>query len=531
MTGSAAQEGAAPLPPPNLGPAIWLWPAASALLAAWPVWRSLFPETPDLGQGWLRLQVLAGMGGAVLFAVWTARQRRRIPELAFPLWATLLAVASAIVALSRDDQAGADLCALMIGWMATGAIFAALVLLQIQATGIAAGCKAPQRVGLLPPLPRLGAAMGLAMAAITVLAVLLPANAAIMGVISPGAILAWAALSDTARSVLSKRQVQFADAGALLALTRRRRWRLLAPTILLSDRVKLVSIHPAAGVKPGELVGLAAALTMEEESDIGRAIQEFGVSHRIRLPALRRPKDPAETRPRHATLADGAEIGLHDIAALEVERTDLSPFGETIELARLQHRPALALVEGAPRPRVLGLIVFGMAARSGAAEALRVLRDRAIDVELNAAPRDAADALALKALRVERAVASKDAARECAAILRPGQGGADAGAGLMVSFGAARTRSASATDIVIASEDARSLVDIARFADDFRARTKVVTLLASAPGWVLIAAAFGHVPSSPFLVTGVALIGVAIAAVTPQVLRLSPALDKEGSED
>jgi hypothetical protein len=83
----------------------------------------------------------------------------------------------------------------------------------------------------------------------------------------------------------------------------------------------------------------------------------------------------------------------------------------------------------------------------------------------------------------------------------------------------------------VAREDARSLLDLARFADDFRARTKVVTALASAPGCVLIAAGLGYAPSSPFLVTGVAVIGIVIAAVTPQVLRLSPALDKEGAEE
>jgi hypothetical protein len=85
--------------------------------------------------------------------------------------------------------------------------------------------------------------------------------------------------------------------------------------------------------------------------------------------------------------------------------------------------------------------------------------------------------------------------------------------------------------LVVAREDARSLIDLARFADDFQIRTRAVTLLASVPGLVLIAAAFGYVPVTPFLVTGVAVIGIAIAAVTPQVLRLSPVLDNEGTED
>jgi hypothetical protein len=83
----------------------------------------------------------------------------------------------------------------------------------------------------------------------------------------------------------------------------------------------------------------------------------------------------------------------------------------------------------------------------------------------------------------------------------------------------------------VAREDARALVDLARFADDFRTRTVIVTLLSSAPGWVLIAGMLGYVPLTPFLVTGVAIIGIAIATITPQVLRLSPVLDNEGTEE
>lgn len=530
MTSPAVQEGAASSP--KLRRALWLWPAASAALAAWPVWRSLFSEVPDVGEGWHRLQILAGLGNALLYVAWELTQRRRIRGSLFPRLAIALATGGLAVAIWRDEPGQADLNALMLCWIAVTTIFAALVLRHVAQAGIAARCAPLRHVTLFPPIPGLTVGLGVLFAVAVLLGLMSPRNnLAIVGVVSPGLILAWASLSDTARSVLSKRQTYFADAGALLALARRRRWLLRAPTILLSDRVKLVNLYAAAGIKPGELVGLAAAATMNEAGDIDRAIQEFGVSHRIRLPELRARAELAPSPARQASLANGAVVELCAIG----EDLDLAPYAEAIELARSQHRIVMAVRERAPGQRVLGVIVFAIAARPGAAEALRVLRDRDIDVALSAPPRNAADEAALKSLSVARAAATSrggaSAGEQVTSVLRTTQSVADLGGGPVVAFGAHARHASPRPDIVVARENARALVDLARFADDFRTRAKVVTLLASIPGWMLIGSALGYLPASPFLVTGVALIGIVLATATPQVLRLSPTLDKEGTEE
>lgn len=510
------------------GPAVWLWPGAAAVLSAWPIWRSIAPETPDLGQGWFRLEVLAGVALAALYAAWAWPRRRRVHDLAFPFGAILLALHGLVVATRAGDAAGADLCVLMIAWIASTAIFASLALLQVEGAGLAAGCRAPHHGNLLPPVPWLGAICGLVMLAITLLAQIAPGTVLIMAVISPGAVLAWASLSDTARSVLSRRQVHFANAEFLIDLSHLRRWLLRSPTILVSDRVRLVSLYPAADIKPGELVALAAAATVAEESDIARAIQEFGVSHRVRLPAPGRARDGEALAPRQARLANGTLVELCPFD----DTLDLAAHRETIALARSQHRKVMAVVERVPDPRVLGAIAFAVGARVGAVEALRVMRDRGHDVMLAAAPRDEADEIVLKSLNVARLDPTSPQHQPAVPVWRGSAGAADAGDGLAVSFGAVQAGAAPpAAQIIVAREDARALTDLARFAEDFRRRTRIVTLLASAPGWVLIAAAFGYLPATPFLVTGVALIGIAVAAVTPQVLRLSPALDMEGAED
>jgi hypothetical protein len=211
---------------------------------------------------------------------------------------------------------------------------------------------------------------------------------------------------------------------------------------------------------------------------------------------------------------------------------DLSAYVEAIELAQAQHRIVMAVVERAPNSRLLGILVFAIGARAGATEALRVLRDRRVEIALSAPPRDAADETALKSLRVESLAFNPSRYEEFASIWRGGAAEADVGDGLSIAFGGAHPKGAlSNMHLIVGREDARSLIDLARFADDFRARVRVVTLFASLPGWVLIAAALGYAPVTPFLVTGVAVLGIVIATVTPQVLRLSPALDIEGTEE
>lgn len=531
MTARAAQQ-ARMAQAPAAGPAFWLWPAAVAVLSAWPVWRSVAPEVPDLGEGWFRLQFALGLALTLLYCVWAWPRRKRIHDFAFPFWVIVLALGGAGLAMQRGDTSGADLCVLMIAWTASTAIFASLVLLQVEEAGLAAGCKAPHHGDLFPPVLWLRAIYGVAMLGVTFLSKLSPGSVVIMGVISPGAILAWAALSDTARSVLAQRRVHFSNAWFLTELPGLRSWRLMSPAILLSDRPKVSGLYPAEGVKPGDLAALAAALTMDDKSELGRAIQDFGVSHRIRLPVLKDTPGQPAMQGRSAMLPNGAEIELCDPAALSDGGFDLAPFAEAMELAQSLHRETLAVIERRPQPRILGIIVFAIGSRTGAAGALQSFTAQGKAVALVAPPRDRRDEPALKSLQVAGLSLAGDDIAGSVHVFRPDQTVAPDAAAMIVRFGTARPAAAEAVAPLIADrEDARVLSDLARFAADFRARMFIVTLLANAPGWVLIAAAFGYVPQSPLLVTGVAVVGIAVAVATPQVLRLSPTLAKEVDEE
>ncbi len=529
MTARATQTASVPVRPRL---AIWLWPAAAAVLAAWPVWRSIAPETPDFGEGWFRLQLVVALALTVLYATWAWPRRRRLHDFAYPFWVMLLALGGGVLAMRRGDPAGADLCALMLAWTAATTIFASLALIQVEEAGLAAGCRPPHHGDLFPPVLWLGATYGVAMLAITFLSSIAPTSVGIMGVVSPGAILAWAALSDTARSVLAQRRVYFSNAWFVANLTRLRHWRLMSPAILLSERPKVTGLYPAADIKPGDLAALAAALTMDDKGELGRAIQEFGVSHRIRLPILKETPGQPAMQGRSATLPNGAEIQLCDLAELSEGDLDLAPFAEPVALARSLNRETLAVVERRPQPRILGLIVFAIGSRTGAAAMLQSLHAQGKELALVAPARDARDEPALKSLHVPPGQQAKGTADDSLIVIRPQQAGAAEEGVAILRFGTAGpSPGAPAAGLIAVREDARVLCDLARFAADFRARTVIVTLLSNAPGWALIAAAFGYVPQSPLLVTGTAVVGIAVAVVTPQVLRLSPTLAKEVDEE
>jgi hypothetical protein len=511
-------------------PGLWAWPVAAAILAAWPIWRSIAPETVDFGAGWFRLEVLCGLGLTALYAVWAWRWRKRLHDLAYPLWVIVLALHGIIVGIREGDAARVDLGALMIAWTATTAIFASLALLEVEEAGIAAGCKAPHHSDLLPPVLWLGAAYGLAMLAVTAFSVIVyPGWIIVMAVISPGAILAWAALSDTARAVLKQRRVHIANAWFLTTLGRYRRWRLMSPTILLAERPKLVNLYPAEGVAAGDLAALAAALSLDDKTELGRAIQDFGVSHKIRLPLLKESAEGAALGGRSATLPNGTVVALSDAAQLDV--AELGALAEPLALAQSHNRDVLAVVERRPEARVLGLLVFAIGTRTGATGALQGLRAQGLEVALSAAPRDARDATALKQLQVP--LADGDDHETTLPVIRPDQVYTPEAPRLVLRFGGGRpVGSEAVAQIVAAREDARVLPDLVRFAADFRRRTWIAVLLSNAPGWVLIAATFGYLDVDPrLLVTGVSVIGIGIAVAVPQVLRASPTLAKEVDDE
>jgi hypothetical protein len=522
-------ESSSPISPAvRIGRSVWIWPVAAAALAAWPIWRSFFSEVPDVGYPPLRGQVLAGVAELVLLGLWVARYRGRMTGFMLPLLTVGFAALVLVMAGAHGDAPAVDLATLAICWLAVVFLFASAVLLDAQrAFAARLGGAVPPVTMLLRAHERIGywllgiALVGMALLELSPQSYLLAA----LAVVSPGAVLIWAALCDTARSVLARRRAYAADPSALFALTEHKALLFGDPGMLIAGRPKVISIMPVAESKPGEIVGIAAALLADDDSDAARGVQDFGVAHRLRLPPVKMLKAGAPSLHR-GQLPDRSVVEIGPVASLsEAAR---QPFAEQLARAEELHRQVLALTEIEPAPRLLGLLVLAKATRPGAAETVRTLRKAGFVLALaqaDVAPRDREP---LSGLALDGAADSPTAA---IGLARPGQPPLDSCATTIHFGGRAKAAPERDCDIVVARDDPRTIVDLLQFARDFRVRTRTAIIGANLPGIAVLAAALGYLPATPLVVSAAALAGVVLGVGLPQALRLSPTLANEVDEE
>jgi hypothetical protein len=514
----------------RIGRSVWVWPAVAAAFAAWPVWRSFFAEVPDIGAPPLRGQVLAALGALILVGLWVPRYRERVAGFLLPLLAIGFAVAVLIMAGVHGDAPTVDLAALAICWLAVVFLFAGAVLLDGQRAFAALQGGAVPRVSmLLRAHERIGywlfgiALVGMSLLELSPQAFLLAALAAM----SPGAVLVWAALCDTARAVLARRRAYVADPSALFALTEHKAILFGDRSMLIASRPKVISIMPVGESKPGEIVGIVAALLEADDSDIARGLQDFGVSHRLRLPPIKFLEAGAPSLHR-GRLPDRSVVECGPIGALSVSETERAPFAEQLARAAELHREVLALTEIEPMPRLLGFVVMARDARPGVSEAVRTLRKAGFALALAPAHVDPRDHEALNGLALDDAA---DLPPSAIGLIRPGQPPLQSCAATIQFCGRAKATREDDCEIVVARDDPRTVVDLLQFARDFRIRTRAAIVAANLPGVALLAAALGHLPATPLIVTVTVLAGIALSVVGPQALRLSPTLANEVDEE
>lgn len=514
----------------RLGRSVWVWPIAAGVLAAWPVWRSLFSEVPDVGTPPLRGQVLAALGALILVGFWVSRYRERVTGLLLPLLAIGFAVVVLVMAGVHGDAPTVDLAALALCWLAVVFLFAGAVLLDGQrAFAALLGGAVPPVNMLLRAHERIGywlfgiALVGMALLESSPRGFLLAALAAM----SPGAVLIWGALCDTARAVLARRRVHVADPSALFALAERKAILFGDRSMLVANRPKVISIMPVGESKPGEIVGIAAALLEADDSDAARGLQDFGVSHRLRLPPIKVLEAGAPSL-RRGRLTDRSVVECGPIAASSVSEAELAPFAEQLVRAAELHREVLALTEIEPTPRLLGFVVLARAARPGASETVRTLRKAGFLLGLAPADTDPRDLEPLSGLALDDAA---DVQSSAIGVTRPGQPPLPSCATTIHFGGRAKAVPHGECEIVVARDDPRTIVDLLQFARDVRVRTRVAVVVANLPAIVLLAAALGRLPATPLVVSIAALAGIALAAAVPQALRLSPTLANEVDEE
>jgi len=297
--------------------------------------------------------------------------------------------------------------------------------------------------------------------------------------------------------------------------------------MLVANRLKVISIMPVGESKPGEIVGIAAALLQDEDSDVARGLQDFGVSHRLRLPPVK-PLEAGAPSLRRGRLPDRSVVEVGPIVTSSISEAEQAPFAEQIARATELHRQILALTEVEPMPRLLGLVVLARAARPGASETVRTLRKAGFALALAPVDIDPRDKEPLDGLALDGAA---ELPASAIGLMRAGQSPLQSCAATIQFGGRAKAMREDDCEIVVARDDPRTVVDLLQFARDFRVRTRVAIVVANLPGIALLAAALGHLPATPLVVSIAVLAGVALAVAVPQALRLSPTLANEVDEE
>jgi cation transport ATPase len=317
------------------------------------------------------------------------------------------------------------------------------------------------------------------------------------------------------------------DPAALFALTEHKAVLFGDHGMLIARRPKVVGIMPVGEGKPGEIVGIASALLEADDSDVARGLQDFGVSHRLRLPIIK-PLEAGAPSLRRGRLPDRSVVEVGPVTASSLSDAEQAPFSEQVARAVELHRQVLALTEIEPTPRLLGLIVLANAARPGANEAVRTLRKAGFALALAPAKVDPSNQEALNGLALDDA---RNLPPSAIGLVRPGQPPLQSCATTIHFGGGAKAAPDEDCEIVVARDDPRTVVDLLQFARDLRRRTRIAIIVANLPGVALLAGALGHLPATPLLVTGSVLAGIVLAVVGPQALRLSPTLANEVDEE
>jgi cation transport ATPase len=268
-------------------------------------------------------------------------------------------------------------------------------------------------------------------------------------------------------------------------------------------------------------------LLAEDDSDLARGVQDFGVAHRVRVPSVKWLKaNPSAMRRGRLPDRRVLEIGTIDLIGDE----ERMPFAPQLARAAELHRIVLALVEIEPARRLLGLLVLAKAARPGATEAVRSLRKSGLTIALANSDAVPEDREALAGLELG-SMAASEPQQPAIGIVPPGEPPPEHSATTVRFGGRSRPAAEQSADIVVARDDPRTLVDLLQFARDFRTRVRIAIVVANLPGIVLLAAALGFMPASPLLLTIAALAGIVLAAASPQALRPSSTIANEVDEE
>lgn len=170
--------------------------------------------------------------------------------------------------------------------------------------------------------------------------------------------------------------------------------------VLVPDRLRLITATPVEGLAPTDLIRRAAAVAELGYNPWGKAILDFAVGYRMRLKPATEYR--SEIGAGMSAWTENQEILVGTREFLEHYGIDCKALLPAAEKAREQGRRLRWVGQASPKPKVLGLLVFGAPSVSGAVEAVRNLDRLGLETAWLASESDAAHMALRKHLKIGR---------------------------------------------------------------------------------------------------------------------------------
>ncbi|HVJ33472.1 MAG TPA: hypothetical protein VND94_10175 [Terriglobia bacterium] len=355
----------------------------------------------------------------------------------------------------------------------------------------------------------------------------------LVGLMSPGLFLVWPLQRLALRGWLKAQRLHCRNLDRLCDLLSVRQLVFGRVGTLSQGRLRIVSLQPAPGTPPAELVTLAISAYQNIEDAWGRAFLAFGLSHRVHL----RPVENVQVEPGRglsAAVADKAVV-VGRAGWLEEHGIAITGLDAAVDEYRRLGRELLFAGIAGTEPRCLGVFALADPPRAGTSLLIRTCKKSGLETCLIGDPADIPTATLAGLTGVGRLVpAAESGDFDQAKTLVVGR---SSDVALLRRYDNAIALGQSALQMMpqisfgIGREDTRHVLDFIVLAQVVARRLPVTFLLVWASGWPLAAEGFGLLGLTPLLRFACIGGGIVIALVQSQLLRLIDSLANDEHED
>jgi Cu+-exporting ATPase len=355
----------------------------------------------------------------------------------------------------------------------------------------------------------------------------------VLGLISPGLLLVWPLQKWTLRAWLKRHRLHCPRLDRLHDLLAVRRIIFGRRGTLSQGALRVVSLQPGPNVAPPELVVQTLSAYQNVEDSWGRALMAFGISHRVHLKAVEKLEIEAGAGITASVADKRVVIGKPEW--LVRHGIEIAGLDEAVAEYRRLGRELLFAGLAQPEPRFLGVFALADPPRAGTSALIRTCKQSGLETVMVGDSADTATATLAGLTGVGALVAEQESGKfddlSTLVVARASDADLLQRYDNAVALGQPALEAMPQLPFGIGRDDTRHVLDFIVLAQMAARRLPLSFLLVWLTGWPLIAEGLGLIGLTPLLRLACLGLGVIIAVVQPQLLRLVDSLANDEHED